>query len=165
VRKSLILVALFAVVFALALASGCGNSTTIKTPEGTAEVQDDGSKVTFNNGDESWSTEQSATAPSETELGAPIYPGSEYNTENSGSVDYSNQGAGGSSLTAEFTTSDGYSKVIDWYQGRLGAPGSSDSSISQWTVGDLVSGVYTIVQVEAGSPTRITITHMEVSVK
>jgi hypothetical protein len=165
-RKTIILVTLFVTLLALLLIAGCGNKTTIKTPEGSASVQDNGGTITYNQGGESGSISQSQTAPTEAQLGAPIYPGAQYNAENSGSADYSNQGASTTSTTAEFLTSDNFSQVTDWYKGKLGDTGYIESDLAQWTKGDLTSGNYTIVAIEnKGGQTKITIKHMSASVK
>lgn len=167
-RKLVILPAVFALIIALLLAAGCGNKTTVKTPQGSADIEEGGGggKITLNEGGESATLEQSQTAPTEAELGAPIYPGAEYDAENSGFVDYSNQGASSASGTARFLTSDSYNSVVEWYRGKLGDEGSNVSDIAQWTIGDVMTGNYTIVQVEQSEPkTKISITHMAVSIQ
>ncbi len=166
-RKLMILAAVFALIPGLLLTAGCGNKTTVETPQGSADIEEGGGgKITFNEGGESGTLGQSQTAPTEAELGAPIYPGAEYDAENSGFVDYSNQGVTSASGTARFLTSDSYNSVVEWYRGKLGNEGSSVSDIAQWTIGDVMTGNYTIVQVEQGEPkTQISITHMAVSTK
>lgn len=167
-RKLVILPAVFALIIALLLAAGCGNKTTVKTPQGSADIEEGGGggKITLNEGGESATLEQSQTAPTEAVLGAPIYPGAEYDAENSGFVDYSNQGASSASGTARFLTSDSYNSVVEWYRGKLGDEGSNVSDIAQWTIGDVMTGIYTIVQVEQSEPkTIISITHMAVSIQ
>lgn len=167
-RKLTIFAAVFALILALLLAAGCGNNTTVKTPQGSAQTEEGGGsgQITLNQGGESATLGQSQTAPTEAELGAPIYPGAEYDAENSGFVNYSNQGASSVSGTAQFLTSDSYDSIVVWYRGKLGNEGSNASNIVQWTIGDVVTGNYTIVQVEQGEPkTKISITHMAVSTK
>jgi predicted small lipoprotein YifL len=165
-RKMSLLVALLAVMLALLFVmAGCGNKTTVETPEGTAQVEQDGGTATYNQGDQSATVEQSTTAPTEAELGAPIYPGAEYNADNSASTSYSNGGASASTTTAEFVTNDSFSKVSDWYKSKLGDTGYIESGLAQWTVGDLNSGDYAIVHVEeSGGQTVITIAHISGSI-
>lgn len=116
----------------LALMAGCGSSNTVQTPGGSVTPQDNGNSgtVTTPNG----STTYSDQAPTEQQLGAPVYPGANYVQVSGGSASGTNSSEQYSATGAEFTTSDGFDTVVAWYTGKLGAPmytgtsGSSDSS-------------------------------------
>lgn len=169
---ALTLLSLAILLFAAAFLAGCGNSggnesgkTTLKTPQGEVTVEDQGGSITVNEGGESATMSQSTVAPTEDELGVPIYPGSTFDAEDSGRVDYS---AGGSQVyagTAVFLTGDDVLKVMDWYANKLGEPQVSSATAADWLVGELASGNYSAIHIEQeGSQTRIAITHMAASI-
>jgi hypothetical protein len=166
-KKGILAIAMFALALLLVAAVGCGNKTTIQTPQGSAQVEDQGgnSNITINQGGESATLGQSQNAPTEAELGAPIYPGAEYDAENSGYVNYSNQQGSAITGTAQFLTGDSFSDVVSWYSGKLGGPVSSTSTSADWLIGELSTGNYSAVHVEKGDgKTKISITHMAASV-
>ena len=103
---------------------GCGEKkTTLETPEGRVEVSEEGGgKITYKTGEGEATYEQATEVPSEEELGAPVYPGAEFNEKGSGSVTGSSAEGKYSSLVAEFAAKDDFDKVFSWYKGRLGEP-------------------------------------------
>jgi len=116
---------------------GCGEEkTTVETPEGRVEVTEEGEgKITYKT-DEGEATYESATeAPSENELGAPVYPGAEFSEEGSGTVTGSSAEGEYSATVAEFVTGDGFEEVLSWYEKKLGEPLYIDATIKEasWT--------------------------------
>lgn len=180
-KKAILAISLCALILSLVVVAGCGDKTTIQTPQGSAQIEENGGEsgggsetgetggggtITINEGGESATLEQSQKPPTEAELGAPIYPGSEYDAENSGTANVNNQQGSAVATTARFFTGDSVSKVVDWYRGKLGEPLPSTSEGAQWLIGAMATGNYTIVQVEKGNgKTKISINHMAASIK
>ncbi|MEW6552847.1 MAG: hypothetical protein AB1384_00990 [Actinomycetota bacterium] len=163
-RKTVMAIMLSAVVLSLMITAGCGNTETTETPSGHAEIDQGNDKTVINEGDESATLEQPTEAPGEDDLGAPIYPGAEYDAENSGIVSYSSGDASAFTGTARFITDDGFGDVVGWYRGRLGEPASATAETADWLLGEITSGDYTAVHVEKGDGvTRIDISHMAAS--
>jgi hypothetical protein len=163
-RRMILAVLLSALVLLLMIAAGCGDSETIETPGGSVQVDQGDDKIVIEEGDESATLEQPQEAPSEDDLGAPIYPGAEYDAENSGIVNYSSGDASAFSGTARFVSEDSFNTVVDWYRGELGEPVSSTSETADWLLGDISSGNYTAVHIEKGDgATKIDISHMAAS--
>ncbi len=165
-RKMILAVMLSFLVLSLMVAAGCGDSETIETPGGSVQVEqgsgDD--KIVIEEGDESATLEQLEEAPSEEDLGAPIYPGAEFDAENSGIVNYSSGDASAFSGTARFVTTDSFNTVVDWYRGELGEPASITSETADWLLGDISTGNYTAVHIEKDDgATKIDISHMAAS--
>ena len=165
-RKMILAIFLSTLVLSLMVAAGCGDEASVETPQGSVQVeQEDGNdKIVIEEGDESATLEQPREAPSEDDLGAPIYPGAEYDAENSGIVNYSSGDASAFSGTARFVSEDSFSTVVDWYRGELGEPASTTSETADWLLGDISTGNYTAVHVEKGDGvTKIDISHMAAS--
>ncbi len=117
-RKMLILCSLVLVAVALpALLLGCNNktSTTVSTPEGNFNVQ---------TGDQ---------APTEAQLGVPIYPGAQYVAGSGGSYTL-NDGSGTAGASGSWITSDSFANVVSFYTSRLGAPITSSDEQGQVAV-------------------------------
>ena len=156
-KKVLVLLLLFCLVAAMIVVAGCGRDEakvedqadggtgeegTIKLPEGEisiedAEKTDEGGKVTVEGegGDEA-TIEYSQDAPTEEELGAPIYPNATYEPESGVSTDVTTEEGDFSSSMAEFSTTDGYDNVVRWYEDRLGEPFASEPGETVWMLGD-----------------------------
>jgi hypothetical protein len=139
VKRGLILIVLLALTISLVAAVGCGKkTTTITTPDGEVTVTEqsgsgDSGKVTVKDESGNDSTyEWSDKAPSEAELGAPIYPGATYVPGTGGSGGVSSTEGNTAVAGADFTTPDSLSKVVDWYTGKLGAPLSSSDNEYMW---------------------------------
>jgi hypothetical protein len=133
-KRILVFALLIGVLIAsLSLMAGCGGSKTVQTPEGSVTTQDNGNSGTVTTPD--GSTTYSDQAPTEEQLGAPIYPGANY-VEGSGGYASGTSSTGQySAASGEFTTSDDFDTVLAWYTGKLGAPvytgTASDSDSSQ----------------------------------
>ena len=121
-RKALVMMLLLSMVFALAVSAGCGDKETVETPLGEVKVEEDGGTVTYKTEGGDVSYNYSEKVPSEKELGAPIYPGAEL-VPGSGAV-VSGSGPEGEFTTAgaEFITTHGFDKVVDFYNGKMGDP-------------------------------------------
>jgi len=61
-------------------------------------------------------------APSEGELGAPVYPGASYVPSSGGSVTGTGPEGDYTTVGGEFHTGDGFQQVLAWYRERLGEP-------------------------------------------
>ncbi len=133
-RKSIALLFLLALVATLVIATGCGGSkTTVKTPEGEVKVEEKEGKVTYETEEGKVTYEGSDKAPSEAELGAPVYPGAEYVEGSGGTATASGPEGQFTTSGAEFVTEDAYSKVVDFYTGKLGEPMYQDTSTKEAT--------------------------------
>lgn len=122
-KRLLAIVVCLGLLSAMLVLAGCGKKTsTIKTSEGEVSVEEGEGKVTYRSEEGEVTYESSEKVPTEEDLGAPIYPGSEY-VEGSGSkVTGTSEGQKVSTAEAQFTTEDAIDKVISWYRDKLGAP-------------------------------------------
>lgn len=137
-KKGLTLLVLLALTVSLLATVGCGEKkTTVSTPEGKMTVsEDDGSgsvTITGDDGEMTYSADDKA--PTEDELGAPIYPGAKYVQGSGGTLTTTTDGETSTMSSGEFTTTDSYVKVVEWYTGKLGTPFASDSEDSIWMPG------------------------------
>jgi len=136
-RKAIITALLLALTASLVIAAGCGGSksteTTVKTPEGEVKVQEEGGKVTYETEEGKVTYEGSDKAPSEAELGAPVYPGAEYVEGSGGTATASGPEGEFTTAGAEFVTGDAYGKVVEFYSGKLGAPMYEDTATKEAT--------------------------------
>lgn len=152
---------------ALLLVTGCGgDDNSFETPEGRVTVEEpqeegQGGKLKVESESGETTIEVSEEAPSEEELGVPVYPGAEY-VEGSGVSGKVTSGEGGEFETsgAEFTSADGIEQVAAWYRERLGEPMVSTPEETTWIFRE-ESGLITtvILQVEEGL-TKITIARL-----
>lgn len=99
--------------------SQSGNTTHIETPQGSADITQNGSsyKATDNKGN---SMEMNANAVSEADLGVPFYPGSK---DTPSSMKITSNGK--TAFSSMRTTTDDPSKVLDFYTQKLGKPDST----------------------------------------
>jgi hypothetical protein len=120
-KKVLIMMLALGLAIGLLAVVGCGsNKTTVKTPEGNVTVDESGgdSEVTY--GGETYKS--SDKAPTEAELGAPVYPGADYVEGSGGSGSITSEGGVLSGASGEFTTSDSFDQVVAYYKGKMGEP-------------------------------------------
>ncbi len=133
-RKAAVMLLLLALAVSLVMAVGCGGSeTTVKTPEGEVKVEEEDGKVTYETEEGKVTYEGSDKAPSEAELGAPVYPGAKYVEGSGGSATATGPEGEFSTAGAEFVTEDSYSKVVDFYRGELGEPMYQDTAAKEAT--------------------------------
>jgi hypothetical protein len=140
------------------VACGGHKSTTVATSNGEATVTQDqnGQSTTVQTNQGTVTVGKSIDA---SQLGAPVYPGADANSE--GTVSYT--GANGGAMAA-FKTTDDFDKVYEFYKSKL-PPGSekmkmttNDSSVAEFTV-ESPDG-QTAVQISGKSgETDIIITH------
>ena len=129
-------VVLLTLVLSLALLVGCGEKkTTVVTPEGEVTVNEKDGKVTVSGEDGDSTYEWSDKEPTEAELGVAIYPGAKYVEGSGGSGSVSSAEGVAAVVGAEFTTTDSFTKVVEWYTGKLGAPVMSTSDEASWMAG------------------------------
>jgi hypothetical protein len=165
VKRGLILIVLLALTISLVAAVGCGKKTTTTTnPDGSVTVTNndntDTGKVTIKDESGNDSTyEWSDKAPSEAELGAPVYPGATYVPGTGGSGGVSSEEGNTAVAGADFTTTDSLSKVVDWYTGKLGTPLSSTDNEYIWMPNSNIdTGNFVTVSVKSdGSKVTISI--------
>ncbi len=110
----LILSCILITSFAFAM-MGCGEKKTIMTPEGKITVEEEGGKISTEEGEYSWSGQ----APTEAQLGVPIYPGAKYVEGTGGSWSATSAEGTGQVVSATFTTDDSFEKVISFYKDKL----------------------------------------------
>ncbi len=99
--------------FAFALIS-CGKKT-IETPEGKITVEEESGKIKTEEGELSWS----GKAPTEEQLGVPIYPDAKYVEGTGGSWSATTEQGTGTAASATFTTNDSFEKVVNFYKDKL----------------------------------------------
>ena len=134
----------------LPLAAGCGTNNV--------RMDEEGKSMTVRQGGESATLEMPQTAPSEAELGVPVYPGAVYDAENSARVNYSSEAGAAYIGTARFLADDGLETVQSWYRDRLGAPDPNSPGGTSWLIGSPATGDFTVVNLDrTGGKTRITI--------
>jgi len=156
---------------AILFMTGCGKdeSATVKTPEGKVTVtnkQDSGKdvvKIETNQG--SLTIKAGQQAVSETELGAPVYPGSE--VVSSGQLGDAKGPAPGIAATYIMSTNDSYDKVVSFYKANL----KNIQQTVNHTIGDQTMTIFMsgkagnvrsiqIVAKTTGGPTNIQITRI-----
>lgn len=123
-RKWLFILAASAVVAAVVLAAGCGKKTkTVRTPEGTATITEEGRgddasvKLEAETEEGKVTVEAGKKLPTEKELGVPIYPGSD--VEASGSWSVTGEEGIGKLSGATLATKDDVDKVVEFYKSKV----------------------------------------------
>ena len=156
-KKVLVLLLLICLAAAVIVVAGCGGDEakveeqadggtgeegTVQLPEGEltiedAEKTDEGGKVTVEGegGDEA-TIEYSTEAPTEEELGAPVYPNATYEPDSGVMADVTTEDSDFSGTMAEFHTTDSLENVVRWYEDRLGKPMESTPDGTVWMFGD-----------------------------
>jgi hypothetical protein len=173
-KKTLILLLVVALLTALTVFAGCGNSKEASTEEqeGAAGKQEDqitveetgqsgkSGKVTVpgENGDTTYEVGEERI-PTEEELGVLIYPGAEYVPGTGIPMSKSSATGEVSIITAEFTTSKAANKVISWYQNILGQPQIVDDTTGEtgWVIRNSDTEVITVTIKSQGSAANISI--------
>ncbi len=161
-RKPALATALLALALGTCLLAGCGGDKQEGegfnySIEQTGEGGEPGKVVIEGEGGEDTTLEVSETAPTEQDLGVPIYPGAEY-VPGSGQSLKTTQGESELfAIGAEFTAADGYEKVVGFYEDKLGSPNMVEETVSDWLLKD-ESGKIFLVSVEKADPgVKITI--------
>jgi hypothetical protein len=181
-KKVLVLLLLICLAAAVLMIAGCGGDDAkvedkaeeqgeeasgeegiIQIPEGDISIEDsektdEGGKVTVEgeDGDEA-TIEYSQDAPSEEELGAPVYPNAAYNQDSGASMDVTTEDGDFSSTSAEFSTSDDFDQVVGWYEDRLGEPFASEPGESVWMIGDMEEDMVMVSVANEGDKVVVTI--------
>jgi len=133
-KKALVLLMLLGLVVSLIGLVGCGDKEeTISTPFGDVTVEEDNGEVTYETDEGDVTYDVSDEAPSENELGAPIYPDSEYVPGSGGTATASGPEGDFTTAGAEFTTNDSYDDVVEFYTDELGDPLIEDSTAMEAT--------------------------------
>ncbi|MDY6793702.1 MAG: hypothetical protein SWK76_00245 [Actinomycetota bacterium] len=124
------------------------------------EGSDEGSGTADGNGDTHTHYEEGDTsidiseeAPSEEDLGSPIYPGAAYVAESGGIMSGESGGDKFFTATATFTTGDSYQKVLDWYRAEIGEPtyeGTGGYEEASWIKGGMDDMISVEIGVEEG---------------
>jgi len=113
---------LLALVAVLAVSAGCGDKKTVDTPFGEVTAEDDGGTITYETEEGDVTYDYSDKAPSEDDLGAPVYPDAEYVPGSGGVVTGSGPEGKFTTAGAEFTTSDDFDEVVEFYNDEMGDP-------------------------------------------
>ncbi|MDY6793701.1 MAG: hypothetical protein SWK76_00240 [Actinomycetota bacterium] len=152
-KRAMILILAMGLMVALLAVTGCGESkTTVQTPEGDVTVTEDGDgmKIETEEGEISY---ELSDAPTEADLGAPIYPDSEYVEGSGGTFLGSGEEGELSTAYAEFTTTDSYDKVLAWYKDELGEPtyeGMGGYDEASWLISDGDDTISVTLTVDGG---------------
>lgn len=132
-------------------AAGEGGSVTFDENNNSAATGEGGGTV---------SPEPVTTAPDDSELGVPVYPGAALDPDNSAAINAGNSPAPADVIIASYTTGDSLSEVTEFYRNRLGEPMDTTATSADWWQGDMASGSYTVVHIELKSGTvNINIVH------
>jgi len=113
---------LLALVAGLVVIAGCGDKKTVDTPLGEVTVEEEDGEVTYETDDGDVTYDYSDKAPSEDDLGAPIYPDADYVPGSGGVVSSSGPEGEFTTAGAEFTTSDDFADIVEFYTDELGEP-------------------------------------------
>jgi predicted small lipoprotein YifL len=156
-KRVLVLLMLLALVVGLVTIVGCGDKKTVETPYGDETVEEDGGKITTQTDEGDYTYDYSDQAPSEADLGAPIYPDAEYVAGSGGVVTGSGPEGEFTTAGAEFTTNDSFDDVVGFYTDELGDPFVVDQTTNEATwMSDLTDqSVVTVTVTDEGSDVRI----------
>jgi len=134
-KKVIVILMLLGLVAGLLTVTGCGDKeeTTVKTPFGDVTVEEDGGEVTYETDEGDVTYDVSDEPPSEAELGAPIYPDAEYVPGSGGTATVTGEEGEFMQAGAEFTTSDSFEDVLDFYTDELGEPFFQDPTTGETT--------------------------------
>ncbi len=135
-KRTIITAAVIALLVGLMSMAGCGEKKTIETPEGKVEVSEgEGGEVTYRTEEGEAKFKPPTEAPSEEEIGAPIYPGAVFNKEGSGTVSGTSAEGEYTAVVAEYSTRDGFDAVKSFYEKKLGEPAFYESARKEasWT--------------------------------
>jgi hypothetical protein len=151
-------------LLALAVPAACAShKTTIQTRNGTATVttSQDNKRVTLQTNEGTTSIGQTVDIAT---LGAPVYPGAQAGDPPS----ITTVNDSGSTVTANFTTTDAFDKVYGYYKRRLPPAAekmkvtSGNGSVASFQVGDASAPEMITVQLSSDKPnmTNILITRV-----
>jgi hypothetical protein len=161
-KKVLIIMLAVSLAIGMLAIVGCGSSkTTIKTPEGNVTVDQSGGDTSVTYGGNTYTT--SEKAPTEDELGAPIYPGANYVEGSGGTAAGTTQEGASSWASGEFTTSDSFDQVVSFYKSKLGEPSLIDTSTEKnayWMINKGNQTATTVAITVDGGNTVITIANI-----
>lgn len=133
-KKILVMLMLLALVAGLVAIAGCGDDKkTVETPLGDVTVEEDGGEITYETEEGDVTYDVSDEAPSEDDLGAPIYSDAEYVPGSGGVVSGSSEEGEFTTAGAEFTTSDSFDDVVEFYTDELGEPLLMDETTMEAT--------------------------------
>lgn len=162
-KKVIVIMMLLGLVIGLLAVTGCGNDEkTVKTPYGDVTVEEDGGQVTYESEEGDVTYDVSDKPPTEAELGAPIYPDAEYVPGSGGTVTGSSEEGEFATAGAEFTTTDSFEDVLDFYTAELGEPLYQDPTTGEasWML-DMGETSFTVVTIsDEGSQVSISIGRM-----
>lgn len=156
-RRFMLIILCLGLTASLVALSGCGKKeTTVKTPEGEVTVEEGGEgKVTVRTEEGETTYETTGEAPSEEELGAPIYPEAEYVPGSGGTAKGTQEGQVYAYAGGTFKTGDDFEKVLAWYKGKLGEPmyESTSPKEASWIMGEEKDVVTVSISEEDGETT------------
>ncbi|MEW6552900.1 MAG: hypothetical protein AB1384_01260 [Actinomycetota bacterium] len=156
-KKTLVLLMLLGLVAGLIFATGCGDKKTVETPFGDVTVEEDGGEITYETDEGDISYDVSDKAPSEDDLGAPIYPDAEYVPGSGGVVSASGEEGDFTTAGGEFTTGDSFDDVVGFYTDELGDPLITDTATGEatWMVDLSDESVVTVTVTDEGGEVLI----------
>lgn len=157
-KKFLVVLMLLGLVAGLVFAAGCGDDEkTVETPFGDVTVEEDGGEITYETEEGDVTYDYTDEAPSEDDLGAPIYPDAEYVPGSGGVVSASGEEGDYTTAGGEFTTGDSYEDVVDFYTDELGEPLITDPTTSEttWMTDLSDESVVTVTVTDEGSEVLI----------
>lgn len=126
-KKALVILLAITIAMGIGVLAGCGSSkTTVNTGNGSIGISTPKGSV-----------ELKKKAPTEAEIGIPIYPGSAAVANASGSYSQGGQ----TTSVAQLVTTDSTDKVVSWYAGKLaGKPQFSNMTTAQGGIMTFHSG-------------------------
>jgi hypothetical protein len=155
-KKLMVLLMLLALVAGLIAVVGCGDKKTEENGDVTVK-EDGGGEITYETDQGDYSYDYSDKAPSEADLGAPIYPDAEYVPGSGGVVTGSGPEGEFTTAGAEFTTNDSFKDVVGFYTDELGEPFVVDDTTGEatWMSNLSDTSVVTVTVTDEGSDVRI----------
>ena len=138
-----LLTAIFIFSLAAALLAGCGRDEPATKEEGNYIVSEE--------------------APTEEQLGVPIYPGAKL-VPGSGGMTGSGGGAGDvTNVGGIYETDDGFDRVVVWYTDKLGQPFSEipgEAKETTWMIGQGSDDIIVVSIIKKGGRASISINRM-----
>jgi hypothetical protein len=162
-KKLLVVSLVLGLFISLVAVSGCGKKeTSIENPRGEkGKFEEEGGKVTIEGEEGKTTYEGGEKEPTEQDLGVPIYPDADFVPGSGGAATATSEGQTTIYAGGQWTTKDGFEKVVSWYSGKLGEPmyttSEGGTKSAAWMIGEMEENITTVTVEEEGGKVTITI--------